>query len=263
MAADWIKVEHGLPSKPEVMELADTLGVSDNEAVGLLIRFWLWVDVNLSPFCPVVPGTMSRIDRVVGVDGFATSMQSVGWLSINEGEVSIPNYDHHLSQSAKRRGVEARKKRLQRQNVSRSCPDNKGTKQGTREEKRREDIKESTNVDSSASPSRTTPAGSGFVFATLSGQWELPERKLDEYQSTYADRLDVAAEMRKAKQWLADNKGRRKTARGMKSFLTGWLNRAYDRAPLTMDGSRVAAKPSEDTVYNPETGEFVKPLEGK
>lgn len=140
MAADWIKVEHGLPSKPEVMELADTLGVSDNEAVGLLVRFWLWVDVNLSPSCPVVPGTMSRIDRVVGVDGFATAMQSVRWLSINEGEVSIPNYDHHLSQSAKRRGVEARKKRLQRQNVSRSCPDDNGTKQGTREEKRREDI---------------------------------------------------------------------------------------------------------------------------
>ncbi len=139
MAADWIKVEHGLPSKPEVMELADTLGVSDNEAVGLLIRFWLWVDVNLSPFCPVVPGTMSRIDRVVGVDGFATAMQSVGWLNINDGEVAIPNYSHHLSQSAKRRGVESRKKRLQRQNVSRSCPDDKGTKQGTREEKRREE----------------------------------------------------------------------------------------------------------------------------
>ncbi len=137
MAGDWIKIEHGLPSKPEVMELADLLGVSDNEAVGLLVRFWLWVDENLSPECPVVPGTTSRLDRVVGVDGFATAMQSVGWLVVNDGSVAIPNYQHHLAQSAKRRGVESKKKRLQRQKLSRLCPDSAGTKQGTREEKRR------------------------------------------------------------------------------------------------------------------------------
>lgn len=140
MAGDWIKIEHGLPTKPEVMALADLLGVRDDEAVGLLVRFWCWVDSNLSPECPLVPGTFVRLDRIVGRDGFATALQSVGWLSVENGEVAIPNYDHHLSQSAKRRAVEAKKKRTQRKKMSRCCPDAKGTKTGP-EKRREENIK--------------------------------------------------------------------------------------------------------------------------
>jgi hypothetical protein len=52
MAGDWIKIEHGLLGKPEVMLLADALDASPHEVVGHLVAFWLWVDLNLSPDCP-------------------------------------------------------------------------------------------------------------------------------------------------------------------------------------------------------------------
>lgn len=126
MAGDWIKVEHSLPHKPEVMQLASILGIDEMTIVGYLVLFWSWVDQNLSPECPVVSGTKSGLDRVVGRDGFATAMVTVGWLTFVGDKIEIPNYEHHLSASAKKRAMDSRKKRKQRKPVpavSPKCPD--------------------------------------------------------------------------------------------------------------------------------------------
>jgi hypothetical protein len=123
MAGDWIKIEHGLPDKPEVMRLASMLNIDDMQVVGHLVRFWCWCDQNMSRGCPVVTGTKKGLDRVAMRDGFVDAMVSVGWLSVDtDGQISIPNYDHHLSHSAKTRGNEQKKKANQRL-LSRACPD--------------------------------------------------------------------------------------------------------------------------------------------
>ena len=141
MAGDWIKVEHGLIDKPEVMEMADLLQVSSHEVVGHLVAFWCWVDANLSPDCPQVKGTTRGLDRVAGRDGFATALVRVGWLEIENGLIGIPNYELHLSKSAKSRAKEQRKKSLQRSKVSPVCPQQQGTTSGRKQgpEKRREE----------------------------------------------------------------------------------------------------------------------------
>ena len=54
MAGDWIKIEHALPGKPEVMQMAEILGVDEMQVVGHLVCFWCWVDQNMSPSCPSV-----------------------------------------------------------------------------------------------------------------------------------------------------------------------------------------------------------------
>lgn len=54
--------------------------------------------------------------------------------------------------------------------------------------------------------------------------WTLMQSKLSEYLESYPG-LDVRAEIRKARQWIRDNPGRRKTEKGMLAFLTNWLNR--------------------------------------
>jgi hypothetical protein len=140
MAGDWIKIEHGLLGKPEVMLLADTLDASPYEVVGHLVAFWLWVDLNLSPDCPQVKGTKKGLDRVAGRDGFSDALISVGWLYVEDGVVSIPGYEVHLSKSAKERAKGQKKKAMQRIKLSPSEGDKNGTKGGTREEKRREEL---------------------------------------------------------------------------------------------------------------------------
>jgi len=57
--------------------------------------------------------------------------------------------------------------------------------------------------------------------------WELRQSKGREWQRTYKT-IDVAAECRKARQWLLDNPSRRKTARGMTRFLGSWFSRAVN-----------------------------------
>ena len=140
MAGDWIKIEHALPGKPEVMELARILTIDEMAVVGHLVCFWSWVDQNLSPDCPATNGTKKGLDRVAGRDGFVDAMVQVGWLAFDGQKVQVPNYDHHLSQSAKKRGLESRKKTRQRTS-SRKCPAPDGTSSGQNEgpEKRREE----------------------------------------------------------------------------------------------------------------------------
>ena len=62
------------------------------------------------------------------------------------------------------------------------------------------------------------------------GCWPLQNGLLAEYRIAYPN-LDVIAEARKARAWLASNTSRRKTKRGMPRFLHAWLARAErDRA---------------------------------
>lgn len=118
MAGDWIAIEHGTPRKPEVFQIAAELGTTRNEVVGMLVQFWCWVDDNLSPengdTCPLVYGTNVLIDEVVGRDGFGTALANAGWVQFEGQMMRVVNYDHHLSESAKKRKKEARKKRKQR-----------------------------------------------------------------------------------------------------------------------------------------------------
>lgn len=60
-------------------------------------------------------------------------------------------------------------------------------------------------------------------------KWFLKQSKLSEWESLYGNQLDVVHEIRKARQWMIDNPHKRKTARGMTSFLNSWLHRAINR----------------------------------
>jgi hypothetical protein len=59
--------------------------------------------------------------------------------------------------------------------------------------------------------------------------WKLTQEHVDALRADYPN-LDVMAEARKAHAWAAANPSRRKTPRGMPSFLANWLNRATDGA---------------------------------
>jgi len=141
MAGDWIKVEQATLHKTEVLRVAELLGISRRECVGLMLDFWCWLDNNTRT--DSVPN-LSRLclDSVLNCPGFSAAMECVGWIKWDDKNASatIVNYSHHNGESAKSRAYEQKKKRQQREKLSRICPD----ETGTREEKRR-DI--STSVD--------------------------------------------------------------------------------------------------------------------
>ncbi len=140
MAGDWIKMRHDLADDPAVLALSQRTGASLEQVVGCLHKLWSWADRHTTNgHAPVTP--VSWIDAFVHVDGFANVLLDIGWLVCNERDTegdmsgfSIPKFGVHNSESAKKRAVEAKRKRKQR---SRSCP--AGVPSATGPEKRREE----------------------------------------------------------------------------------------------------------------------------
>ena len=213
MAGDWIKVEENMPDKPEVYGMAAQLGIEVDAVVGKLIRVWSWASRN----CPVSGRTdvrsLSAIDRVAFMPGFANAMASAGWL-VTEGDVvAFPNFDRHCSQTAKERALDQKRKRDSREKTSGSCPDTNRTKTGL--EKRRE--------EKSIIPPVCPPAGDSAVKAPelTDAQW-LESLAVD---PTYQG-IDVQTEHGKMCRWCDQN--RKQPSR--RRFIN-WLNRC--EKPMT------------------------------
>uniref|UniRef100_A0A6M3L5Y7 Uncharacterized protein n=1 Tax=viral metagenome TaxID=1070528 RepID=A0A6M3L5Y7_9ZZZZ len=138
MAGDWIKVENVTPDKPEVFAIAEHLGIDPDAVLGKLIRIWVWADQQTySGNAATV--TLALLDRVAGVNGFGKSLLEAGWLRQQKRGLVFPNFDRHNGQSAKQRGLTARRVAKTR---AKKANDPIVTSALAREEKRREEKKE-------------------------------------------------------------------------------------------------------------------------
>jgi len=94
MAGDWMKFEKATLNKPEVFEMAGNLGIDPDAVVGKLLRVWDWFDdQSVDGYAPVT--LAAQLNRNTGCDGFTQAMQEVGWLTIEDGKLSLPNFHRH------------------------------------------------------------------------------------------------------------------------------------------------------------------------
>lgn len=122
MAIDWIKCEHALPDKPEVVAMSERLQVDQDLIVGKLFRFWIWADQQSRDGC-ALSVTKAFIDRVTYQLGFGDALASVGWLVGEEGDYTIPNFERHNGKSAKKRAESAIRMQLSRSRRNESATD--------------------------------------------------------------------------------------------------------------------------------------------
>ena len=132
MAGDWIKFELSTLDKPEVISMADMLGTTTYDVVGRLLRVWGWFDQQTqNGNAHSVTGDVLKryIDALVGSQGFAATMQSVGWLN----DDGMPNFDIHNGKSSKKRALTNNRVKRSRNasSVTEALP-----------EKRREEVKD-------------------------------------------------------------------------------------------------------------------------
>lgn len=106
MAGDWLKIEANTPDKPEVIGIADMLGISPPHAFGCLFMVWRWFDQHTTSG-NAKNVTSAFIDRLTGVPGFAESMCKVEWLIETSSGLQLPNFENHNGNSAKRRAETA------------------------------------------------------------------------------------------------------------------------------------------------------------
>ncbi len=117
MAGDWLKIEKATARKPEVLQIAESLGVTPDEAFGMCFRFWSWCDDNMET-CNARGVTPVTLNMLLGRDGFAQALVKCGWLLVRDGSLEVPNFDRHLSMSAKKRALSQGRTAKSR---SRSC----------------------------------------------------------------------------------------------------------------------------------------------
>lgn len=122
MAGDWIKMRVKLPEEPEVIELAEMLGMDEDHVVGKLHRLWSWFD-QATTDGNAVGVTKKWLDRYLRTKCFADALEKVGWLEVkNVGDKVIsvmPKFDRHNGQSGKQRALTAR--RVARSRGGKTC----------------------------------------------------------------------------------------------------------------------------------------------
>ena len=87
-----IRIEHGLPTKPEVLVLAHVLGISKAEVLGHLLVIWLWADqTTREGRCDYAPEIVDGMT----VEGFADAMAKVGWLKKEDQGFILPRIERY------------------------------------------------------------------------------------------------------------------------------------------------------------------------
>ena len=160
MADVWIKMRVDLDTDPQVIGIANRLGVDEATVVGYLLRAWGWADAHTTDgHAPSV--TAAWLDRHIRRDGFAAALASVGWLEILTDGLRFPDFERHNGETAKKRALATDRQRRHRESVtqpSRDQRDTSVTEASTREEKRRsKDPPPSTNVDGGGESAAADP----------------------------------------------------------------------------------------------------------
>jgi hypothetical protein len=116
MSGEWIKWVKGLSRRREVIVLARKLNMSRREAACACMELWEWADDETHDG-HIRGATRDDIDLMLGIAGFSVALEApeVGWLKVNSSGITFMKWDRNNGESAKRRAMESRKKRRQRE----------------------------------------------------------------------------------------------------------------------------------------------------
>ena len=205
--SDWIKCEKSLFKKPEVIGIAESLGLDRDTVAAKCLRVWAWAD-DQTEDGNAKSVTKTFLDDEVGVTGFADAMEKEGWLVVEKGGLRFPNFDRHLGQSAKRR-VLTKERVAQHRNAKKRT---KALPDKIREDKRREEEK------------KKAPAA--VQWLPEEGRFDVPEAILQEYEDRWPNiqRRGIVQEIKDAGDWYV---AKGKVPGVPKSNVTNWLKKAF------------------------------------
>ena len=273
MAGDWIKIRTDLHEDPAVICISTELSKTENEVVGMLVKFWSWLD-RQSYKCYIENITSVWIDKYVCCQGFANLLIKVGWLEVLEDGISIPNYDRHMSTSAKKRAT-AQKYMKSVRNKNKQMLEKRTTKE--QPEKRREEksINLSPKGDVEFKKSdlnlKNKEPGNGnknrLNYAEFFSAWnQLPEPI--PHVQRMSDKRKKKLRTRMADSWWCDNWRKALDKIPQTPFLCGDNNRGWkadidfflqpDSVTKILEGKYDKANSQDEYGFNREVGELWK-----
>lgn len=133
-------------------------------------------------------------------------------------------------------GASAARMRAHREKQASLCDKGvTGSDKMVTERRDREEIEKDKEIDITLCSEVETSKQDEDVFISLplvtgSGSFDVTYTYLNSLRQLYPA-IDIEQELRKMCGWLDSNPNNRKTPRGIKRFITGWLSRAQDKAP--------------------------------
>lgn len=92
MSAECLRMRVGLAEEPEVIALAQQLGVEEDLVVGKLNRLWGWGVKAADNEGRVRGGSLAGVNKLLGLAGFAEALVHVGWLVPEDGGILFPRF---------------------------------------------------------------------------------------------------------------------------------------------------------------------------
>lgn len=89
-------------------------------------------------------------------------------------------------------------------------------------------ITEAKASDSSEPQATLEPAVMTFPLVKKDGEFQITQRDVDEWSESFPA-IDVLSWLRRIRQWNIDNPSKRKTRRGIRNHISGWLAKEQDR----------------------------------
>jgi hypothetical protein len=216
VAIDWIKMRSNLQSHPKIVRILSATTSDKFRVIGGLHAVWSVFDAHTHD--GVLKGyTPELMDHVIGWSGFSRAMESVGWLLFDGIEtLSLPEFDEHNSQSAKRRAEDQKRKRNARNSPDyvQEDADKNRTESGL--DKIRKEKKYINYAD---------------------GVFDVSENYIQLWSKSYPQ-VSIQAELAKAGSWCFTNPSKAPKS-AYARFLNGWLSRANGSA------TTAPAEPSE------------------
>lgn len=189
MADDWIKMRKELEEDPAVLAICNHTGLNQFYIVGALHRIWSWADSHCDQRGNVDGVTLSDIDRMVNVKDFGLLLTSekICWLARTETGLRFPKFSRHMSQSAKRRALNARRMRAKRNAQKTHNLRTRGEQKRVKKRKRKEsgEATPSRGESGGRSPGRDGPDPQ--VLADL--------RQLQDYEAQGLSRGEALAKL--------------------------------------------------------------------
>lgn len=278
----WIKMRSDLDTDPAVIQLAEHYGWKEHVIVGLLHKLWVWADRQTTD--GVIPGVSANfINRYLDVSDFAQQLEKVGWLEIQgEGAIAgadaqnagakcasagaktraksaivFPNYDTHMSKSAKNRAKTAR--RVKRHRDSKGRIVTKALLDKRREDKSKKETYV-RNAPDFAQPTETCVPEETRKTATLE-----VDARFSDFWKAYPPRKGVKRGKQKARQIFgalsvrdqvrtvgaATNYQREEFIRDAERFLRDGYWKDFVEKPPDENESRVATLAEAEDLFSP------------
>lgn len=189
MAGDWIKMRADLLTSPKVVRMASALKADRLHVIGGLLAVWCLFDAHSED--GILDGyTPPALDGMVGWPGFSAAMIAVEWLALDGDSLSVPRFDEHNSKPAKRRAMEAQRKRKEREETSASNADKKRTREEKMSLPKGKDVP-ATKTAKLSPKAKPSPMPDGFGISERVRTWatEKGHGQLDDYLEFFVSKV--------------------------------------------------------------------------